>query len=173
MAGRIAGMRAGDTICCCFAKGIGLPPVHFQGAAMDPFQLFFGFSGRINRAKFWLALVINIVAWLIVGGIVLSATLGFVALFFILFFVVATPFLISGVAIGVKRLHDRDKSGWWLLVFYLLPAVLNSMAEAAGTGLQFVFALAAFAISIWGFVELGCLRGTAGPNKFGSDPLAT
>jgi uncharacterized membrane protein YhaH (DUF805 family) len=31
--------------------------------------------------------------------------------------------------------------------------------------------LVAFAISIWGFVELGCLRGTDGPNTYGPDPL--
>jgi uncharacterized membrane protein YhaH (DUF805 family) len=36
-----------------------------------------------------------------------------------------------------------------------------------------LFSLASLAISIWAFVELGCLRGTAGPNKYGPDPLAS
>jgi len=30
-----------------------------------------------------------------------------------------------------------------------------------------------FAISVWAFVELGCLRGTVGPNRYGPDPLST
>jgi uncharacterized membrane protein YhaH (DUF805 family) len=35
----------------------------------------------------------------------------------------------------------------------------------------FIILLAAAAIAIWGFVELGCLRGTPGPNRYGADPL--
>jgi uncharacterized membrane protein YhaH (DUF805 family) len=36
----------------------------------------------------------------------------------------------------------------------------------------FIPLLAGFAVSIWGFVEIGCLRGNAGPNKYGSNPLS-
>jgi uncharacterized membrane protein YhaH (DUF805 family) len=36
---------------------------------------------------------------------------------------------------------------------------------------QYILALAAFALSIWEVVEIGCLRDTAGPNKYGSNPL--
>lgn len=43
---------------------------------------------------------------------------------------------------------------------------------AAGTTLHFILALAGFALTIWGFVEIGCLRGTAGPNKYGANPPA-
>jgi uncharacterized membrane protein YhaH (DUF805 family) len=83
--------------------------------------------------------------------------------------------LISAIAVGIKRLHDRNKSGWYLLLFYLLPGIL------LGAGLMFpersnivatVLALLAFAISIWAFVELGCLRGTIGVNPYGPDPVA-
>jgi uncharacterized membrane protein YhaH (DUF805 family) len=39
-------------------------------------------------------------------------------------------FVIYGsVAAGVKRLHDRDKNGWWLLPYYLLPALLGLLAS--------------------------------------------
>jgi uncharacterized membrane protein YhaH (DUF805 family) len=63
-------------------------------------------------------------------------------------------------------------------MFYAVPGVLGQLAKgawfvgAAGTGLHYVLALAGFALSIWGFVEIGCLRGTAGPNKYGSNPLS-
>jgi uncharacterized membrane protein YhaH (DUF805 family) len=50
--------------------------------------------------------------------------------------------------------------------------VLSGIGNMAGDA-SFVFSLAGFAISIWACVELGCLRGTAGPNRYGPDPLAS
>jgi uncharacterized membrane protein YhaH (DUF805 family) len=74
----------------------------------------------------------------------------------------------AGIATGVKRLHDREKSGAWLLLFYLVPGVLQAIGDSGG-GLFFV--LIGFVISIWGFVEMGCLKGTTGPNEYGADPI--
>jgi uncharacterized membrane protein YhaH (DUF805 family) len=51
--------------------------------------------------------------------------------------------LYSSIAVGVKRCHDRDRSGWFLLLG-LVP-ILN----------------------LWLLVELGFLEGTVGPNRFG------
>jgi uncharacterized membrane protein YhaH (DUF805 family) len=51
------------------------------------------------------------------------------------------------IFVSVKRLHDLNKTGWWYL-FYVIP----------GAGW------------IWSFVELGCLRGTVGANRYGPDP---
>jgi uncharacterized membrane protein YhaH (DUF805 family) len=74
-----------------------------------------------------------------------------------------------GLAIGAKRLHDRNKSAWWLLVFLLLPAVLERVG-ARMEGIGSILTLTAFAISVWAIVEMGFLRGTAGPNQYGPDP---
>jgi uncharacterized membrane protein YhaH (DUF805 family) len=95
------------------------------------------------------------------------AALGVMAIFFFLAFI---PLLWIGLALGAKRLHDRNKSAWWLILFYLVPGVLDSIGEQFG-GASLVFSLAAFALSIWGLVELGFLRGTVGPNQYGPDPL--
>lgn len=82
-----------------------------------------------------------------------------------------------GVSITTERLHDRDKSAWWLVVFYLVPGVLGQLAKTAwfagatGAVLHYILALASFALTIWGFVEIGCLRGTAGSNTYGPDSL--
>jgi uncharacterized membrane protein YhaH (DUF805 family) len=80
--------------------------------------------------------------------------------------IVYIPMLISGVAVGMKRLHDRNKSGWWLVLFYGLPMVLSWAA-----GENMAVALFSFAISIWAIVELGFLRGTPGANAYGPDPI--
>jgi uncharacterized membrane protein YhaH (DUF805 family) len=69
------------------------------------------------------------------------------------------------------------KTAWWLPVFYLLPSALTQLTKLgwpAGTTitvLQSVLVLAAFALTTWGFVEIGCLRGTAGENTYGPNPL--
>jgi uncharacterized membrane protein YhaH (DUF805 family) len=48
--------------------------------------------------------------------------------------------------------------------------LLNGIGHGAGP-VGVLFNLASFAISIWAIVELGCLRGTDGPNTYGPDPL--
>ncbi|HET7806016.1 MAG TPA: DUF805 domain-containing protein [Pseudolabrys sp.] len=130
--------------------------------------LLFGFQGRINRAKYWLATAIYtvIVAALIGAGFLFH----FGGLFLAVFVIACVVLFISGIAIGIKRLHDRDKSGWWLLVFYLVPGVFDGMDRVLGPNL--LFNLVSIAISVWMIVELGFLRGTSGPNQYGPDPLA-
>ena len=153
--------------------------------------LLFTFTGRINRAKYWLALAIYlaITVLLIAIGLImfgssllaigdeetddivvglLSRGIGFT----LIVLVVYIPMVISGFMVGIKRLHDRDKSGWWLLVFYVLPGVLNTIGESLAAG-GLIFSLASLAVSLWALVELGFLRGTAGPNRYGPDPLAS
>jgi uncharacterized membrane protein YhaH (DUF805 family) len=46
------------------------------------------------------------------------------------------------------------------------------MGGANAGDVVFLCGFVAFALYIWGFVEMGCLRGTVGPNRFGPDPLA-
>ena len=53
-----------------------------------------------------------------------------------------------GLAIAAKRWHDRNKSAWWILIVFV-PVVGG----------------------LWYLIECGFLKGTTGPNKFGSDPL--
>ena len=139
---------------------------------MDLVNLFFSFQGRINRAKYWLVTLIWLAVWIVVWLAVIAAvfTSGSWGLAGVIGLLVLIPSIVSGVSVGIRRLHDRDKSGWWLLVFYLAPGLLNGIGHQAGLG-GVIFSLASFAISIWAFVELGCLRGTEGPNTYGPDPL--
>lgn len=77
------------------------------------------------------------------------------------------------LAIMVKRLHDRGKSAWWLLGYFVLPGLFKQFAERLpDTYWMLPVALASIVFSIAGFLETGFLRGTKGPNRFGSDPEA-
>ena len=124
-------------------------------------NFLFSFNGRLNRAKYWLWVLIYVVVAIVVGVIVYAIDAPMIT--GILNFAVGIALLVSGLAIATKRLHDLGKSAWWLLVFYLVPGVLIGV----GVGLS----LAGLAIVIWAFIELGCLRGTVGPNQYGPDPL--
>jgi uncharacterized membrane protein YhaH (DUF805 family) len=153
---------------------------------MDWKSLLFSFRGRINRAKYWLVIFIIAVVDVVLRGVgvvaeqnageSLAALLTLLAIALVIL-AVALTFIVVGLAVATKRLHDRDKSAWWLLVFYLLPGVLAGV----GTGVTLatdswlgigLFGAVAFAIGVWAFIELGCLRGTLGPNQYGPDPLA-
>jgi uncharacterized membrane protein YhaH (DUF805 family) len=150
---------------------------------MDWTTLLFSFNGRINRAKYWLAVLIYMVVWTAffviifvwLGGLNVDNLWSFAGKGLLIWLVGLILLILgtwSGFAVGVKRLHDRDKSGWWILLFWLGPSMLGggqTMTPDLGGG--FILSLAATAIAIWAFVELGCLPGTPGPNQYGPDPL--
>ena len=121
-------------------------------------NLLFGFQGRVNRAPFWYVHVGVVIAQIIVfsvaGGAALlagdpramAASAGATGLVAWLLFI---PILWIGLAVAVKRYHDRDKSGWWIFIVFV-PLIG----------------------AIWYLVEVGFLPGTPGPNRYGPDPLA-
>jgi uncharacterized membrane protein YhaH (DUF805 family) len=141
------------------------------------FEFLFGAGGRINRAKYWRSVFIFVVAGLMTAVILFSAAGIAAPLFVAMVVLVLIPWLLWGFSVTTERLHDRDESAWWLVVFYLAPGVLGQTAKAtwfaasAGTVLHCILALTAFALTVWGFVEIGCLRATAGRNTYGPDPL--
>lgn len=158
-------------------------------------QLLFSFKGRIRRLHWW-------VASLAAGAIasIVTAILEAVArasghamvnletdqfeptgILGLLVAAVALANMWVAFALSVKRLHDRDRTGWWLvwqLLIIVLAVILIIVAIAVAKehgALWYALAgasgLAAFAISVWLFVQIGFLRGTQGPNRFGQDPL--
>jgi uncharacterized membrane protein YhaH (DUF805 family) len=126
------------------------------------FGQWFSFEGRIRRQTWWLGYVLPLIGLSIVST-ALDFGFGFITLqdaapvdgygfettgvgvFGLLSLV---PMVWGGLAGQVKRWHDRDKSGWFVLVNFI-----------------------PFIGAIWAFVETGCLRGTVGPNRFGPDPV--
>jgi|SRR5450631_1150705 uncharacterized membrane protein YhaH (DUF805 family) len=121
-------------------------------------NLLFGFRGRITRAKFWLValaiFVVELILFAALGGNAAMwanpqaalAAIGPVAgIVFLIFGVVVTWI---SLAVAVKRYHDRDKSGWWVLII-LVPVIGG----------------------LWYLIECGFLRGSEGHNKYGHDPL--
>lgn len=115
---------------------------------MMPLKRYAEFSGRSRRKEYWmfvLGVIIAAVVLSIIEGIIgLSGMVGGVygPLTLILILAVIVP----SIAVQIRRFHDQDKSGWFLLLA-LIPFI--------GGLIVFVFM---------------CLEGTKGPNRFGPDP---
>jgi len=140
-------------------------------------RYLFSSRGRLTRAKYWFAAIVFLLvmaaavmlalmaptalpSWsLLPAGLELVIGLAFLAVCY------------SSIVIAIKRLHDRNKSGWWVLIFFGLPSVLPQLADPARPAVTLVLNGASFVLSLWALVELGFLRGTRGPNRFGPDPL--
>ncbi len=123
-------------------------------SAFTPFlQLFFSFNGRIRRRDYWLAhLSVTVVSLLYLwfdisvqlsarGDLAVALPLALLSL------ALSGLVLWSDLAIQVKRWHDRDKAWFWLFIGFI-PLVGG----------------------LWMFVELGCLDGAPGDNRFGHSP---
>jgi uncharacterized membrane protein YhaH (DUF805 family) len=95
----------------------------------------------------------------------------------ILFYVLGMPIFIAGMwfvtAATVKRLHDRNRSGWWIIPFFIVPPLFNRFEDLLGDSwMVFFLGLAATVPWYWGLIEMLFLKGTGGPNRFRPDPLA-
>ena len=111
-------------------------------------EIYFSFEGRVPRKVFWLHGVLAMMGYVLVlllvaGGLwQVSGALGAIVA------IAGLVILIwASLAVQVKRWHDRDKSGWWVLL-PLIP----------------------FIVGIWQLVETGFLEGSNGSNRFGPHP---
>ena len=82
-------------------------------------------------------------------------------------------FLWIYLATAIKRLHDRDRSGWWIVPFFVMPGLFSQFSDLLPDSSWVLAIVLVMQISwLWGFVEIFCLRGSLGSNRFGPDPLA-
>lgn len=167
---------------------------------MDWTWYLFGFKGRINRAKYWLAelgvfgcmalleflllLTINrffgrltsfdfsISSLLVVfapeslRGMSRPAIAGAVANFLFL-----PLFLWIEAALAVKRLHDRDRIGWWVVPFFVPAGLCGEVIDPPDSYWFLSLAVISGILFLWGQIELALLPGSRGSNRFGPDPL--
>lgn len=113
----------------------------FVDAIKSGFNKYATFSGRASRSEFWFWTLFSILANLAASIIDALFGLGLVSV------VVSLALLLPGLAVSVRRLHDIDRTGWWLLLIF--------------TGIGIILLI------VW-----DCFKGTAGPNRFGADPLS-
>ena|SRR5579862_5365826 len=102
------------------------------------------FSGRSRRAEYWYFTLFILLSYLAI--MLLTAARPMFGI--VLMFVLLIALLIPGMAVNIRRLHDIDHSGWWVLI-------------------GFVPLLGGLILLVW-----HCTPGTVGANRFGADPKA-
>jgi uncharacterized membrane protein YhaH (DUF805 family) len=81
-------------------------------------------------------------------------------------------FLWVYAATSIKRLHDRDRSGWWMVPFFVFPGLCEQFGNRFDNfHIAVFFGLVTGVLALWGLVEMYCLRGSPWTNRFGVDPL--
>ena len=80
------------------------------------FENYANFSGRARRAEYWWTYLINLVALLVIAGVSV-AVLGEAGL--VVYVLAALAIVVPQLAVGIRRLHDTGKSGWYLLVAFV------------------------------------------------------
>jgi uncharacterized membrane protein YhaH (DUF805 family) len=143
---------------------------------MGDWRNYFSFRGRLNRKPYWLMnLILGGVGLL--GFLVVSMFAAMLPLFWALAAPLGIAFFAAGLSIATRRLHDRNKSAWWLLLYQGVPlvlGVLQGLMEAAsgrGAGPADLLGFVNFCISMWVLADLGFMKGKPGANRFGDDPL--
>jgi len=132
---------------------------------------FFGFQGRLRRRDYWLC---N----LVVGGVTVAVIL---PLMFGLDLqaddprVTLAPLVCAwpSIALLVKRIHDRDKTGWMAANYWAPWAVATGLSLVPQWGLggvKVILDLATTVVGVWYLIEFGFLDGTQGKNAYGPSP---
>ena len=100
------------------------------------------FKGRAPRSEYWFFWLFTLIAVLV--GHLIDDAIGtrFIG------GIIALGLLLPSITVFVRRMHDIDRSGWWVLLD-LVPVV------------------GWIVLTVW-----ACTRGTFGPNRYGPDPLA-
>ncbi|MFE2926347.1 DUF805 domain-containing protein [Streptomyces goshikiensis] len=109
----------------------------------DVLKKYTVFSGRARRQEYWMFTLFNLIALIIVA--VIDSVIGTYPLLYAIY---ALAVFLPGLAVGVRRLHDTGKSGWWLLIA-LIPLIGG----------------------IW-LLVLMASEGHAQPNEYGPSPKA-
>ena len=119
--------------------------MNFGEAIKSGFSNYATFTGRAARSEFWywalFAILVTSAGGIIDQALIDSET-GLVGP------LVSLALLLPGLAMAVRRLHDIDRTGWWVLISLTIIGIIL--------------------LIVW-----DCMKGSDGPNRFGPDPLAS
>ena len=169
--------------------GTELPMVGFGEAVSRGFRKYSTFSGRATRAESWWWILFTGLAGLALGTVdTVTGTMGMFGDSGLLGVLFELATLVPSLALGARRLHDINRTGWWLLLFWsfiLISAIgggillvslflldnfliLTVLGFALVIGFGILWVIGMLVLIVWAIK-----RGDEGPNKYGSDPRPT
>ena len=160
-----------------------------------PLKRYADFTGRSRRKEYWMWILFLILANIVLS--ILDAVLGLGGSATtttssapgamgaagnlsggLLSGVFSLAVLVPNITVAVRRLHDTDRSGWWILL-PIVPLVLAFGGVFAGAAAASVSSMMFVGVAFLGVFITGllllvwyCTEGTRGPNRFGDDPKA-
>ena len=120
-------------------------PNFVEIALFEIIKKYAKFEGRANRPQYWYFVLTQFLAFFILELLCVIPFVNIIA--FLALLVLCFGLFVPGIAVTVRRLHDTNRSGWWLLLCFV-PFV--------GSIVILVFM---------------CLEGTKGANKYGDEPV--
>ena len=125
--------------------------MNFLEAATSCFKKYATFEGRASRSEYWFwflfQFAVSVILEILDVG-VLHVDIHDPHAFYPLSMIFGLAILLPSLAVAVRRLHDVDRSGWWLLIVFTIIGIF-------------------YPLLVW-----NCTKGTEGNNRFGSDQLA-
>ena len=157
---------------------------------INAMRRYFEFGGRSSRSEFWFFVLFYVII-IILAAVLDAVIFGSQGGIGILYGIVALAHLVPAIAVSVRRLHDIDRTGWWVLFFVLVPIIIpliamgalgGSLALMMGSETDVFAGMAAMGIGLLvvALVDIVILivaiifyatPGTPGPNRFGPPPV--
>jgi uncharacterized membrane protein YhaH (DUF805 family) len=121
-----------------------------MGWYLEALKKYAVFGGRSRRREYWYFVLFSLVVSLLLSAVdALLGTFSSSTNVGLLGGIYGLAIIIPSIAVSVRRLHDIDRTGWWVLI---------SLVPVIGTLVLLVFAV---------------LDGTPGENRFGPNPKAS
>ena len=157
---------------------VGAPSRDFGEAVKVCFSKFVTFSGRASRSEFWYFVLFSFIAGFVLGFIdeIVRMSSG-TSLF--LSDILSLVLFLPSLAVSVRRMHDIDRTGWWVGAPYLFIIAVTIYASLVASttasidvfGEAFVMLMLAAVVGMLAYLILMlvfyCTRGTLGPNRYG------
>jgi uncharacterized membrane protein YhaH (DUF805 family) len=140
----------------------------FFEAVKSGFVKCFNYSGRATRSEYW---------YFTLFVVLCDLPFRIVAFFYVVHLLPVPSFLLTGlralgfvvllphIAVGVRRLHDVDQSGWWFIGAQLFLAAAWMLRQTPIIGGPFVVLAGILQVVVLLWL---CTAGSAGPNRFDS-----
>ena len=125
------------------------------------------FSGRASRSEFWFFTLFILIVYTISILIIFKISLQFLWVFGVF----AIGMIVPALSVTVRRLHDINKSGWFILLplpAELVAKIFERSSESFGPGLSIIFSIIAIVLYVYLFA-LYCKDGDKKNNRFGKN----
>jgi uncharacterized membrane protein YhaH (DUF805 family) len=118
--------------------------MNFGEAVSSVLRNYVTFSGRAPRSEYWFwalfLFIVSVVAAILDFFIFPGSSAGPIGM------VLSLALLLPNFSVSIRRLHDIDRTGWWVLISFTIIGIILLL--------------------VW-----ACMKGTTGPNRYGPDPI--